>query len=138
MDYKRQLNRLTLALTVITALFLTSCRTSLMTTTAKSEAKTESDIEKIYIVDSVFVHDSIYIRESNDTIILERWRTKWRERIVHDTVVERVTDTIRETEYVERIVEKNSSIGKSGWIVAVILFLLIIIQTFIKTLLNKH
>jgi hypothetical protein len=56
---------------------------------------------------------------------------------VHDTVFERVTDTIHETEYVERLVEKTSPWGKAGWITAAVLFILVVVITLIKTLLNK-
>lgn len=36
--------------------------------------------------DSIYVHDSTYIRESADTVRIERWRTRYIERTVHDTV----------------------------------------------------
>lgn len=83
-------------------------------------------------IDSVYVFDSIVIREKPDTVIRERWRTLWREHVVHDTIYDRRTDTIKETVCVERITKVPSSSGKAGWVVAAVLFLLIIIQTLIK------
>lgn len=83
-------------------------------------------------IDSVYVFDSVVIREKPDTVIKERWRTLWRELIVHDTVCERRTDTITKTVDVERITNVPSSSGKTGWAVAAVLFLLIIMQTLIK------
>ena len=53
-------------------------------------------------VDTIYRHDSVYVREvqRGDTIYLTRveYRDRWRTRLVHDTV--------RHTEYVDRVVEK--------------------------------
>ena len=53
-------------------------------------------------IDTIVMHDSVYVREvqRGDTVYLTRteWRDRWRTRLVHDTV--------RHTEYVDRIVEK--------------------------------
>ena len=52
--------------------------------------------------DTVVLRDSVYVREvqRGDTVYLTRveWRDRWRTRVVHDTV--------RHTEYVDRVVEK--------------------------------
>lgn len=81
----------------------------------------------------MFIHDSIFIREGGDTVVRERWRTCWRDRIVHDTVRERVTDTIITTETVEKVVEATSQRGLgSGWIVALTLLAVIAIYMVIK------
>lgn len=31
--------------------------------------------------DSVFVHDSVYVRIRADTVYMERWHTRWRDRL---------------------------------------------------------
>ena len=53
-------------------------------------------------IDTIVMHDSVYVREvqRGDTVYLTRteWRNRWRTRVVHDTV--------RHTEYVDRVVEK--------------------------------
>ena len=53
-------------------------------------------------VDTIYLHDSVFVseRQRGDTVYLTRteWRDRWRTRVVHDTV--------RHTEYVDRIVEK--------------------------------
>ena len=53
-------------------------------------------------VDTIYLHDSMFVREvmRGDTVYLTRmeWRDRWRTRVVHDTV--------RHTEYVDRVVEK--------------------------------
>lgn len=44
--------------------------------------------------DSIFVHDSIYHMEKGDTILIERWHTKYKEKIVYDTIYQHRIDTI--------------------------------------------
>ena len=63
------------------------------------------DVQKFSVarsVDTIYLHDSVYVREvmRGDTVYLTRteWRDRWRTRLVHDTV--------RHTEYVDRVVEK--------------------------------
>ena len=46
------------------------------------------------IRDSVWLHDSIYIRDKGDTMFIERWHTRWRDRTVHDTAYVSKTDSV--------------------------------------------
>lgn len=46
------------------------------------------------IRDSIYVHDSTYIKEAGDTVLIERWHTAWRDRIVRDTVYQSKRDSI--------------------------------------------
>lgn len=54
--------------------------------------------DSIYITqhqkDSVYIHDSIYQKEKGDTLILEKWHTKYIEKQVHDTLIQVERDTI--------------------------------------------
>lgn len=45
-------------------------------------------------VDSIHVHDSVTIHEKGDTVLIERWHTKWRDRLRVDTVMEMRIDSI--------------------------------------------
>ena len=36
--------------------------------------------------DSIYVHDSTFVKEKGDTMLIERWHTQWRDRIVRDTI----------------------------------------------------
>lgn len=47
-------------------------------------------------IDSIVLHDSVFIRERSDTVFFTKYRTLYRERIVCDTIV--LCDTV----YVER------------------------------------
>jgi hypothetical protein len=44
--------------------------------------------------DSIWLHDSIHVSEKGDTIRIERWRTKFVEREVHDTLYQAKRDSI--------------------------------------------
>ena len=44
--------------------------------------------------DSIWLHDSIHVSEKGDTIRIERWRTKYIEREVHDTLYQSKRDSI--------------------------------------------
>ena len=44
--------------------------------------------------DSIYVHDSTYIHERGDTVWVERWHTRWRDRLLLDTIYEAVHDTL--------------------------------------------
>ena len=46
------------------------------------------------IRDSVWLHDSIFIRDKGDTMFIERWHTRWRDRTVHDTTYVSKTDSV--------------------------------------------
>lgn len=65
--------------------------------------------DSIYITnhqkDSVYIYDSIYQKEKGDTLILEKWHTKYVEKQVHDTSYIERWDSI----YVPYPVEKELS-----------------------------
>lgn len=49
--------------------------------------------------DSIYLHDSIYVRIRADTVFMEKWHTCWRDR---ETVrIDTVTQTVKQTETVE-------------------------------------
>lgn len=54
--------------------------------------------DSIYITqhqkDSIYLHDSIHIREKGDTIRIEQWHTRYVEKIVIDTLIQIERDTI--------------------------------------------
>ena len=56
--------------------------------------------------DSVWLHDSIHVKEKGDTVLIEKWHTQWRDRLRVDTLYKATHDTIPQpypvTEYVEK------------------------------------
>lgn len=70
--------------------------------TAKKAVRVEKgsvlrDTVRLSVVrtDSVFVRDSIFVREKGDTVRIERWRTEWRDRLVRDTLFSVRRDSVR-------------------------------------------
>ena len=139
MDFRRLSTRLTVALIATIALCLTNCRSSRTTSAVeRREGHTETVVRETRTTDSVFIHDSVYIREGGDTVYMTRWRTCWRDRIIHDTVYDHRTDTIYQSRTEEKTVEVKAKGGNTGWAVAAALFLLILVYILIKTLLKHH
>ena len=88
------------------------------------------------VTDSVWVerltHDSIYIHEKGDTVIVEKWHTeyrdRWRDRLLTDTVYQHKCDTIREvfTNEVEKPLTwwQQTRMDIGGWAVLALSILL--------------
>ena len=58
------------------------------------EHRTDTVIKTHQRLDSIYVHDSTYIHERGDTVWVERWHTRWRDRLLLDTIYEAVHDTV--------------------------------------------
>lgn len=58
----------------------------------------EHHTDSLYITqhlrDSIYLHDSIHVREKGDTVMIERWHTAWRERLRVDTIFQHRIDTV--------------------------------------------
>ena len=88
------------------------------------------------VTDSVWVerltHDSIYIHEKGDTVLVEKWHTeyrdRWRDRLLTDTVYQHECDTIREvfTNEVEKPLTwwQQTRMDIGGWAVLALSILL--------------
>lgn len=79
-------------LLLLAALFLESCRS------VKYVPVVEHRTDSLYITqhrrDSIYLHDSIHISEKGDTVTIEKWRTKYMSKEVHDTTYIASHDTI--------------------------------------------
>lgn len=124
-----------LTVTAVTlALCLTDCRGTLATTSAteRTEARTESVLDVSRTMDSIYVHDSVYVYVTTERTEVTRWRTQWRTLTVHDTVREHTTDTIVKMETVEKVVTVPQNGGNTGWAVALALLAVIAVYMVIK------
>ena len=82
----------------MSVLSLTACRT----------LQTASDITAIHAAttthrDSIYLHDSVFVRIRADTVYLERWHTSWRDRETVRTDTIHVQSTTTETMQVRYI-----------------------------------
>ena len=59
--------------------------------------------------DSIWLHDSIHVKEKGDTVMIERWHTQWRDRLRVDTIYQATHDTIPQPYPIEtvKLVEKD-------------------------------
>ena len=99
---------------VVLALVCCSCRTKYITNTEYKEVPVvmhDTIAKNIWRIDTTFVKDSVYFAVKGDTIFKERYNTKWRIKVAHDTinkVVEKPVEVLRtsiktETKEVNRI-----------------------------------
>ena len=77
--------------------------------------------------DSIYLHDSIRVSEKGDTIRIERWRTKYISKEVHDTLYQSKHDTIPVPYPVEKQVPRERSKVELGLIIVGIVALMGII-----------
>lgn len=87
--------------------------------------------------DSIYVQDSVIVREKADTIFVTRWRTEYREALRVDTVQIVRTDSIQNIIEVERKLSKlqqtQMDIGKGVmWAVPIIIALWLLYRKFLK------
>lgn len=86
-------------------LILAGCKTQERIVTVE-KVRTDTTYITKQLRDSIWLHDSIYMRDRGDTILIERWHTRYQERQVHDTLYQSRVDSIPVpypvTEYVEK------------------------------------
>ena len=64
--------------------------------------------------DSIYVHDSTYIKEAGDTVRIERWHTKYIEKQVHDTIYQSRTDSVPKPYPFVKVVERELTTNQKG------------------------
>lgn len=96
-----------LLLIVLSAVMLTSCTTTEYVTVEK--VRTDTTYITKWQKDSVWLHDSIRVSEQGDTVRIERWHTKYVERLKTDTLYRATHDTIPQPYPIEtvKLVEKE-------------------------------
>ena len=88
--------------------------------------------------DSIYLRDSIHVKEKGDTILIEKWRTKYVEKQVHDTAFIERWDSVYVPYPIERELSKSEqryiSIGKVslGLYVGLVAALIAWVVWFIK------
>ena len=99
---------------VVLALVCFSCKTRYITETEYKEVPVvmhDTVAKNIWRIDTTIVKDSVYFAIKGDTIFKERYNTKWRIKVAHDTInkvvekpVEVVSQSVKtETKEVNRI-----------------------------------
>ena len=92
---------------IIIALLFASCTKTEYITVEKVRNDT-TYINKVQR-DSVWLHDSTFVKVAGDTVWIERWHTKWQNHLEHDTIYKARTDSVPVPYPVTKYVEKNLS-----------------------------
>ena len=84
-----------------------------------------SQVKKIH--DSIYLRDSVFVEKKGDTIYLNKWRTQYRERLIHDTLIVTKADTMRIKEVANKEVVKSPSFFQmwKAYIIGAVVMLLI-------------
>lgn len=93
------------------------------------EHKTDTLIQTKVQYDSVWLHDSIVQKHKEDTLLIEKWHTKYVEKQVHDTTYVSKTDSVPVPYPVMEYVEKQLTWCQQArlHLANVVLYLLLII-----------
>jgi hypothetical protein len=133
--YERTMKVLTWAIVGIVMMLLVGLLAGCTTTKYVEVEKVHNDTTYIvkHLRDSVWLHDSVYVSEKGDTVRIERWRTKYIERQVHDTCYVAKIDSIPQPYPKEVYVEKKlnwlqKSLMWAGGIGIVILVIFILLK----------
>ena len=79
--------------------------------------------------DSIYVHDSISVTQKGDTVLMDRWHTKYVEKQVHDTTYISKTDNIPLPYPVEKEVPAELTWWQQTWlhIADIVLWMLLLL-----------
>lgn len=79
---------------VMLAVVLCGCKTKYITETEYKEVPVvmhDTVAKNIWRIDTTIVKDSVYFAVKGDTVFKERYNTKWRIKVAHDTISKVVT-----------------------------------------------
>ena len=99
----------------------------------KTDSVRVDDVQR----DSIYVQDSVIVREKADTIYVTRWRTEYREALRVDTFEIIRTDSIQNIVEVERkltwLEQTQMDIGRGVmWAIPIIIALWLLYRKFLK------
>ena len=77
--------------------------------------------------DSIWLHDSTFVKVAGDTVLIERWHTVWQNHTAHDTVYKARVDSVPVPYPVVKEVERKRSTLENGLLGVGILSLMAII-----------
>ncbi len=109
------------------ALLMCSCKTIEYVPIVEHETHHDSIYFTQVQRDSVWIHDSIAVKEKGDTVLIEKWHTKYIEKQVHDTTYVAKVDSIPVPYEVIKYVEKKLSKTQKGLMTLGILTLMAVV-----------
>ncbi len=119
-----------LALLIIATLCIISCKT--IKEIPVETIRTEIEYKDRLQIDSVYIKDSIYVRQSNDTIYVDKWQYKWIYKELIDTAYICHTDSVPYTVEVVKEVNRLSDFQRNCiwgfWILLVGIIVVIVLK----------
>jgi len=103
-----------LAICAVLLVVLAGCKTIEYVPVTVVEHKTDSIYFTQVQRDSIYIKDSTSIKQKGDTVLIEKWHTKYKDRAVHDTLYQSKIDTIPVPYPVTKYVEKELSKTQKG------------------------
>ena len=110
-----------------------SCTTERVVTVER--VRTDTVMQTKVQRDSVWLHDSTFIKVAGDTVLIERWHTKWQNHLEHDTIYKATHDTIPQPYPVVKEVERPMTKTEKGLMltgIVSIIFIIIFIVSKVK------
>ena len=103
---------------------------------------TDTLYQKVVQRDSIHIHDSVTIREKGDTVMIEHWRTQWRDRLQRDTIYRSRVDSVQVPYPVEKKLTRWQQVcidyGKLTMGATVLLVIFIIVWIVRRLRKNLH
>lgn len=88
-------------LPIITALvILSGCSTTRYVEVPRVHTEYVRTVDTLLHRDSIYTHDSVFVSVKGDTVSVERWHTRWRDRIIRSVH----TDTVMRTDTVTKVI----------------------------------
>ena len=79
---------------ILLILFLLFCSCTTTRTVTVEKVRTDTVWRNHTAHDGIYLHDSTYIREKGDTLMIDRWHTQLVKKEVHDTTYIHKTDSV--------------------------------------------
>lgn len=101
----------------------------------------KTSVDSVRVVDiqrdSIYILDSIYVREAHDTVYITKWRVEYREALKVDTFLVQRVDSINTVVEVEKKLTKiqqlKMDIGAGVlWAIPIIIALYLLYRRFLK------
>ena len=100
------------------------------------EHHTDTLIQTKVQKDSVFLHDSISVKEKGDTLLIEKWHTVFREIQSHDTIYQSKTDSVPYPYPVKEYIEKPLT-ATQKWLMGIGICTVLALVVFIAIKLKR-
>lgn len=100
-------------------------------------------IDTIYINklkrDSIYMYDSVFVREKGDTVLIEKYKYLYRDKLVRDTLYINRTDSVQVPYPVEKELTKwqKLCVNVGGWAIGIVIITILVVVGWMVYKLKK-